>query len=39
MASILIADDEADVRRFLRTVLECGGYKVWEAINGKKRQP
>ena len=36
MPSILIADDEAGVRRFLRTVLEGGGHKVWEAGNGKE---
>src|SRR5712692_7036472 len=36
MPSILIADDEAGVRRFLRTVLEGGGHKVWEARNGKE---
>jgi CheY-like chemotaxis protein len=35
MPSILIADDEAGVRQFLRTVLENGGYKVWEASNGR----
>jgi CheY-like chemotaxis protein len=36
MPSILIADDETDVRRFLRTVLEGAGHKVWEASNGKE---
>ena len=36
MPSILIADDDAKVRRFLRTVLEGGGHKVWEASNGKE---
>ena len=36
MASILIADDEAGIRQFLRTVLEGGGHKVWEASNGKE---
>jgi len=36
MASILIADDDGGVRRLLRTVLEAGGHKVWEASNGKE---
>ena len=36
MPSILVADDDGRVRRFLRTVLEGGGYKVWEASNGKE---
>jgi two-component system chemotaxis response regulator CheY len=36
MPSILIADDEAGVRRFLRTVLEGVGHKVSEAGNGKE---
>jgi CheY-like chemotaxis protein len=36
MASILIADDDARIRRFLRTVLEGDGHKVWEASNGKE---
>jgi PAS domain S-box-containing protein len=35
-ARILVADDEAGVRRFLRTVLENGGYSVIEAENGKQ---
>jgi CheY-like chemotaxis protein len=36
MPSILVADDDGRVRRFLRTVLEGGGHKVWEASNGKE---
>jgi CheY-like chemotaxis protein len=35
-ARILVADDEAGVRGFLRTVLEDGGYSVIEAENGKQ---
>jgi len=38
MPSILIADDDAAVRRFLRTVLEGGGHEVWEASNGKEAE-
>ena len=34
-ASILVADDEAPVRLFFRTVLEGRGYQVAEAANGK----
>ena len=34
-ARILVADDEAGVRGFLRLVLESGGYQVMEASNGK----
>ncbi len=33
---ILVADDEAGVRRFLRAVLEEGGYQVTEAADGKQ---
>jgi two-component system chemotaxis response regulator CheY len=36
MPSILVADDEAGVRHFLRTVLEGAGHTVWEASNGKE---
>ncbi len=35
-ASILIVDDEAAVRSFLRSVLEQEGYEVVEAIDGKR---
>jgi two-component system, cell cycle sensor histidine kinase and response regulator CckA len=33
---VLVADDEAGVRAFLRLVLEGGGYDVIEAANGKE---
>jgi two-component system response regulator (stage 0 sporulation protein F) len=36
MASILIIDDEEDVRGLLRAVLEQNGYQVSEAVNGKE---
>lgn len=32
--SILIADDDAQIRRLLRVSLEADGYKVYEAANG-----
>jgi len=35
-ARILVADDDAAVRRFLRTVLEGAGYEVHEASDGKE---
>jgi hypothetical protein len=35
-ARILVADDEAGVRAFLRAVLEGDGYEVTEAANGKE---
>jgi hypothetical protein len=35
-ARILVADDEAAVRGFLRKVLEGGGYEVSEAADGKQ---
>ena len=35
-ARILVADDEAGVRGFLRAVLEQGGYEVIEAADGKQ---
>ena len=34
--TILVVDDEADTRTFLRTVLEDEGYKVSTAGNGKE---
>lgn len=34
MASVLIIDDDASIRRVLRTVLERGGHRVDEAVNG-----
>ena len=36
MASILIVDDDADVRHLLRLVLERAGHEVLQASNGKK---
>jgi hypothetical protein len=35
-ARIVVADDEAGVRGFLRAVLERGGYEVIEAADGKQ---
>jgi PAS domain S-box-containing protein len=35
-ARIVVADDEAGVRGFLRVVLERGGYEVIEAADGKQ---
>jgi hypothetical protein len=35
-ARIVVADDEAGVRSFLRKVLENGGYEVIEAANGRE---
>ena len=35
MATILIIDDEATIRVFLRTALEAAGYEVTEAVNGR----
>ena len=36
VARILVADDEPEVRSFLRLVLEGGGYEVIEAVDGKQ---
>jgi CheY-like chemotaxis protein len=36
MPSILVVDDEADVRHFFRLVLERAGHEVLEASNGKE---
>jgi CheY-like chemotaxis protein len=36
MPSILIVDDDAASRHFLRLVLERAGHEVWEATNGKE---
>jgi PAS domain S-box-containing protein len=36
LARILVADDEAGVRSFLRAALEQGGYEVTEAADGKQ---
>jgi hypothetical protein len=35
-ARIVVADDEAGVRSFLRLVLESAGYQVMQAANGKQ---
>lgn len=36
MASILIIDDEDQIRRMMRTMLERAGYEVADAPNGKE---
>lgn len=36
MPHVLIADDEADLRETLRTLLESEGYTVGEAANGRQ---
>ena len=35
MATILVPDDEAAVRRLVRTVLESAGYEVLDAADGE----
>ena len=35
LATILIIEDQASVRRLLVQVLEDAGYEVWEAANGR----
>ena len=35
MAKILVVDDEADIRRIIRILLESRGYRVLEAPNGR----
>jgi CheY-like chemotaxis protein len=35
-ASVLVADDDPDVRKMIRGILESGGYEVGEACNGKE---
>ena len=35
MATILVIDDQAPLRRLLRTVLERAGHEVTEAPNGR----
>jgi CheY-like chemotaxis protein len=36
MASVLVIDDEAQIRRMLRKVLETEGYEVMDAADGSK---
>lgn len=36
MASVLIIDDEEDVRRVLRRILKRAGYTTYEAENGRE---
>ena len=36
MASILVIDDEPEIRALLRTVLESAGHTVTEATNGRE---
>lgn len=35
-ATIIVVEDEAQIRRFLRTTLSAEGYQVFEAENGKQ---
>jgi DNA-binding response OmpR family regulator len=35
-ASILVTDDESNIRKMVRTALECDGYNVMEAANGRQ---
>lgn len=34
--AVLVVDDEADVRRVVRDILEKGGYRVYDASDGKQ---
>jgi len=36
MATILIIDEEANIRVLLRSALEAAGYEVTEAANGRE---
>jgi CheY-like chemotaxis protein len=36
VVSVLVIDDDTQVRTFLREVLEAEGYEVREAVNGKE---
>lgn len=34
--TVLVIDDEPQIRRLLRVTLEAGGYRVWDAANGQE---
>ena len=36
MKSVLIADDNPDMRQVMRLALQLNGYRVWEASNGRE---